>query len=374
MPSRKWMVRGLVFSVVVCVAGAGLLYQRWTNPAAVRRQVLEHLNKHFVGANVTIESAHMRLFGGIAVRELRMSRRDDTDHTDFAYIPNAVIYHDKEKMLDGELNIRKIELYKPRIRVTRFRDGSWNLAGVLGPVDLNRSIPTIVIQQGTIIVEDRQAAIGTPPVEIKDVDLTVVNDPRPTLVFHGTGKPETGGTIQVSGKLQRKSADTAVTLEALDIPVGPATVQRLAGHCPELAEHARQLDGAGKLKKLKAELSYHPGNAQPWNHDVQLQLTLDKLNHARLPMPLDHVETSFHLVNGQVTFGEVKAKSGPVLLEVKVRDLTPRLGPERLSGKPFAPASGERGWGEGAGIPNRPPHPQPLSPEYRGRGAFPDSL
>ena len=236
MPSRKWMVRGLVFSVVVCVAGAGLLYQRWTNPAAVRRQVLEHLNKHFVGANVTIESAHMRLFGGIAVRELRMSRRDDTDHTDFAYIPNAVIYHDKEKMLDGELNIRKIELYKPRIRVTRFRDGSWNLAGVLGPVDLNRSIPTIVIQQGTIIVEDRQAAIGTPPVEIKDVDLTVVNDPRPTLVFHGTGKPETGGTIQVSGKLQRKSADTAVTVEAARHPSG-------AGNGAEIG---RPLSGTGR--------------------------------------------------------------------------------------------------------------------------------
>jgi len=42
---------------------------------------------------------------------------------------------------------------------------------------------------------------------------------------------------------------------------------------------------------------------------------------------------------------------------------------ESLSEKPLAPASGERGWGKGARLSQaKPPHPQPLSPEYRGEG------
>src|SRR5208282_3656998 len=40
-----------------------------------------------------------------------------------------------------------------------------------------------------------------------------------------------------------------------------------------------------------------------------------------------------------------------------------------FSEKPLAPASRERGWGEGARLSQaKPPHPQPLSPEYRGEG------
>ena len=45
---------------------------------------------------------------------------------------------------------------------------------------------------------------------------------------------------------------------------------------------------------------------------------------------------------------------------------------ERLSGSPSPPYSGERGWGEGARLPpKKTPHPQPLSPEYRGEGSLP---
>ena len=96
---RKWLVRGLVFSVAAVAVAAAWLYQHWTNPTAVRQQVLAKLGGYFNGANITLESAHMRLLGGIAVSELHLSRRDDTQKTDFLYVPAAVIYHDKEHVL-----------------------------------------------------------------------------------------------------------------------------------------------------------------------------------------------------------------------------------------------------------------------------------
>src|SRR5579885_2749818 len=170
MPWRKWLVRGLVFSLVALSAGAALLYQRLTNPAAARQQVLDQLGKRFVGARIRLDSARFRLFGGIHVNDLRMCRRDDLDKADFLSIPEAVIHLDKEQLLDGKPVVRKVELHRPRLRIVRDREGRWNLAGILGPVDLRERLPTLVIQHGTA-VEDRGAQPGTPPVEIKDLHL-----------------------------------------------------------------------------------------------------------------------------------------------------------------------------------------------------------
>src|SRR5262249_27537933 len=153
----------------------------WTNPTATRRQVLAKLGEKFLGASITLESARLRLLGGIALAELRMARRDDLDKGDFLYVPSAVIYHDKEQILEGRLGIRKIELSRPRLRVLRERGGRINLKGLLGPVRLDEHVPTIVAHQATVLLEDRDAAPGTPLLEINDVEMTLRNDPLPTF-------------------------------------------------------------------------------------------------------------------------------------------------------------------------------------------------
>lgn len=143
-----------MFSLLGGLAVAAWLYQYWTNPEAIRQQVIAQLEEHFIGAHVRLESAHLQLLGGIQVNELRMVHRDGRDKSPLLYVPSAIIYHDKEKLLDGKLGIRKIDLYQPRIHVIRRSDGRWNVAGVLGPVNPEETIPTIVIHQGTILIED----------------------------------------------------------------------------------------------------------------------------------------------------------------------------------------------------------------------------
>lgn len=320
MSRRKWLARGLVLLIAGGLAAAGLLYQRWTNPAAVRQQVLEQVAAHFVGVHVSLESARLRLLGGIAVRDLRLCRRDDLDRTDFAYFPSAVIYHDKEQLLDGRLAVRKLELHRPRLRVIRGRDGRWNLAGILGPVEPDKQLPTIVMQQATVVVEDQSAAPGTPPIEVRNVHLTLINDPLPTVAFEGTGTSDVARTVRVRGKWQRATGDTDLTIELDGIPVGPALVQRLSSYGPELAGHLRQLEGIGKLE---GELHYYPGSAEPWAHDFRFHLSQGKLDHARLPLPLEDVQALLHIVNGEVTHGEAAARAGPAQVELTVKDLTP---------------------------------------------------
>ena len=162
---RKWLVRGLVFSVLGGGVLGFVLYYSWTNPATIRRQVLAKLMERFPGASVSLDSARLRLFGGIQVGEMRLSRRDDLDKAAFLYVPSAVIYHDKEQLLDGVLAILKLELHEPRLRVVRDHEGRINLVGVAAPppLDLHEALPTIIIQHGTLDYEDQSTGCGVRP-------------------------------------------------------------------------------------------------------------------------------------------------------------------------------------------------------------------
>ncbi|HEV3262988.1 MAG TPA: hypothetical protein VG013_39505 [Gemmataceae bacterium] len=311
---RKWLVRGLVFSVLGGLGAAGFLYQRWTNPAAVRQQVLNQLARHFPGAAVTLDGAYLRLLGGIAVKELRLCRRDDPARAEVAYFPSGTIYHDKEQLVNGQLAVRKLELHRPRLRLSRGRDGRWNVAGILGPVNPRETIPTIVVQGGTILLEDRLTDPTAPAVQIDDVNLTIVNDPRPTVHFEGTGHSALLGSLRIAGTWQRESLETVVSVRAGNIAVGPALIQRLAPHAAGLAEHGRYLEGTCDLD---AEFSYHPEAVPPWTHDVRWHLTGGKFRHPKLPLPLEQLEATVRCLDGQVTVEKLTAQAGGARVEVK---------------------------------------------------------
>src|SRR5437016_3258175 len=128
---RKWIVRGIVWGIFSAVGLGAVAYQRWTNPGAVREQVIAEIGKTFPGAHVSVDSARLRILGGIQPNGLRLTRADDSEKSEFLHVPSAIFYHDKEKILDGELRLRKIELIRPRLRLRRERDGSWNLKDLL---------------------------------------------------------------------------------------------------------------------------------------------------------------------------------------------------------------------------------------------------
>src|SRR4051812_13531612 len=111
MTWRKLFVRCLVFFLFAAPACALLWYQTRTSPAAVREQVLAKFRQLFPGGEVSVESARLRMFGGISVSEIHLTRKDD--HTEVLHIPAAVLFHDKEKLLSG-MTFRKVELEKPR--------------------------------------------------------------------------------------------------------------------------------------------------------------------------------------------------------------------------------------------------------------------
>jgi hypothetical protein len=307
MAWRKWFVRSLVFSVLGLAVLAVLLYEAWTNPLAIRRQVHDKLHKLFVGATIGIDSARLRLLGGIGVRDLRMARRDDLDRSDFLYVPSAVIYHDKEHLLDGTLGVCKIELDRPRLRIVRERDGRFNLAGLLAPPDLKERVPALLVKRGTVVIEEQRDTGTAVLLEIKGVNLTVVNDPLSTLVLEGSGQTDALGAMRINARFHRPSAAISAVVELPEVPVGPALLQRLAGFCPSFLRHVRELSGTAHLQ---ATFTYRPGAAEPLTYDIDGKLKNGQWRHECLPIPLERLHASFRCINGRIPYAHLEAAAG----------------------------------------------------------------
>ncbi len=317
MTCRKWVVRGVVFAAAGVLTAGAVAYQHWTSPATVRRLVLDKVGAKFPGAVVTAESTSMRLLGGILVRELRMARRDDADSTSFLYVPSAVIYHDKEQILEGKLAVRKVELERPTLRVWRGRDGRLSINDLICPPNPDERLPTIVVSHATVVVEDRMAPAGTPPLEIKDVSFTMINDPEPMVAFEGSGESDLG-PVKVDGHWNRRTGGVGLALHATAVPLGPSLVRRLDGLSPETAEHLRDLSGVGKVD---AALTYRPGHARPLGYDVTLSLAKGRFTHRELPLPLEDVEASLRCVDGRVPKAELNARAGKATVTATLRDV-----------------------------------------------------
>src|SRR5207249_1184633 len=105
----------------------------------------------------------------------------------------------------------------------------------LGPINLSERMPMLVLRQGTIVLEERGGVAPHPILEIKDVNLTIINDPLPILRIEGAGQTDLAGPIQLTARIHRSNGESGVIVETPAIPVGPVLVQRLAMFAPHAA-------------------------------------------------------------------------------------------------------------------------------------------
>lgn len=312
MSGRKWFVRGLVFTIVGGILCAAYLYRLWTNPTAVRQQVLVNLGYFFPGGEFTLDSAYLRLLGGVVLRDLRLSRRDDPAKLAFTHIPFAVVYHDKEKLLGGKLCFRKIEMQQLRMEIKRDREGKWNVSGITGPMRPDFLIPTMVVRQGVLIFEDEFA--GLPPTVLSNVDLTIINDPLTTVTIEGIGVADFGGSVVIKGAWNRVSHEMVVSIAAREVPVTTTLLHRFTPACA--VESTKNLYVEG-MANINADLAYLPDTDPPFRYDVRGTLAHGKIEHPQLPLPLTEVSATLRATDGELQLQHARARSGPAELTAK---------------------------------------------------------
>ncbi len=329
---RSKLVRGLALAAVGLVAGAGWLAYQATSGAAVRQQVIAQLRKHFVGAEVALGSARLRLLGGITLDNLTLYRRDDPSQTPFLHVPAGVIYHDKEQLARGRLAIRKIKLERPRLTATRDAQGRWNLADILGPVRPDLPIPIIEIQQGTVVLEYAGAGPSV-RLKLRNLSATALNQPLPLINFEGRAESPFG-PVHVQGQWQRGPRRFGASIDLAPVQLGPDLVRELANVAPGLAEPVREIGGTGSVH---LDLQRNPGYEPNWHHQARIEVRQARLEHRDLPLTLENIDLSAHCDDGVVTLDRLTATSGPavVALKAQLASFLPALAPRPT---PPAPA------------------------------------
>lgn len=300
MSLRNWAIRGLILTGVAALAGLAWVAHSWVSPERVRAQLIQHLSEEFDDVEVHVGSAHMRLFGGIAVADIRLTRVGDAEP--FLVIPSGVLYHDKEQLSRGRLVVRKVELDNPEVRLDRGPDGKWNVAGVMKPAPADKPVPTFVVKGGTLRVTDR-GPDPLPPITLTDAHATLLNDPLPILAVQGKGNAQGFGELVVLAKLNRVSGEVKVKLEAPQFPLGDAAAAagRLA---PDVAPH---LAGLAATASVTADLTYTPDAPRKWRHDVRIDVKDARFAHTDIPWPVEKIAATVRVVNGLVKVDDASA-------------------------------------------------------------------
>ncbi|HYV37540.1 MAG TPA: hypothetical protein VE988_17675, partial [Gemmataceae bacterium] len=311
MSPRKWVVRGLVALVLAGCLGAGVVYQQWTNPAAVREQVEDMLGRQFPGILPTVGSAHLRLFGGVVLTELHLLRRDD-DKQDLIYIPEATVFPDKERLLDGKVAFRRIELLKPIVHITRGKDGHWNIGGLTNKSTATGPLPTIVIQHGTLVIKDNFA--GPLTVELHDVNMTLLNDAPNCLSISGSAESDSAGAVEIRGSWNRGTNAWTLSCRTTGLCINKELVQYAASQCKE--DRLKDLQIDAKVD-IAAELSYQPDAVPPLKHDIRCVLRQASVEHPKLPERLHNLSAVLHCDGNKLILENLKAAVGSGKVECK---------------------------------------------------------
>jgi hypothetical protein len=304
---RSWLIRGLILAGVAVLIVLAWLANSWVSPERVRAQLIASLHDQFEDVDVHVGSARMRILGGIAVSDLKLTRRGDPDGKPFLVVPSAVIYHDKEQLNRGRLVIRKVELENPELHLERNEAGVWNLAEVLkpsGPAD--KPVPTFVATGATLTLVDRSPG-GWPELTLSQARFTLLNDPLPILTVEVNGVASGFGSVQARVQTNRISKQSAVRLTLGELPVSSA-IAAVGRGAPELAAHLKGLSG---VASANAELTYTPDASPAWRHDVRIDLTNGRLEHPELPHTVEQLALKLRSVDGHLRVEEAKGKLGP---------------------------------------------------------------
>ena len=318
MRVRSWLIRGMILAGVAVLAALAWFANSWISPDRVREKVIVTLSEQFEDVDVQVGSARMRILGGIAVTDLRLTRHGDPPDQPFLIVPNAIVYHDKEQLNRGKLIIKKVEMDSPTFRIERAADGKWNVAEVVKPGPADKPIPTFVIKSGTVLVIDRMPG-ALPPTTFTEVQCTLLNDPLPTLTVQVTATAKGYGPVEVRGRLNRINRHLGLSVELSQFPLGEAAVPTAQRFAPELAPHLAKLTATANVK---AELSYTPDAVPQWRHDVRFEVKDARFEHPELPWPVEKITATVRSVDGRIKVEEASAQVGQAKVKLSLETRT----------------------------------------------------
>jgi hypothetical protein len=125
---RKVLVWGTVVVAVVAAGGLGFAYA-WVNDSETLAALIrQEVPRYLPGTSLAINKARLRLLDG-QVTLMQVDLRQQLDGREFPTLRVAwlKVRNDFWALLKGRFEPREVVVAQPTLRVTRRRDGTWNL-------------------------------------------------------------------------------------------------------------------------------------------------------------------------------------------------------------------------------------------------------
>jgi hypothetical protein len=341
---RCWILRGIILMILAVLGYGGWFAAHWVSPEKVRTAVEAHLAAKFDSSvKVHLGEAHLRIFGGIALRDLTLTREGDSEP--FLIVPEAVISHDKEQLSRGALVIRKIELERPRIHLVRQADGRWNYSGVMPPSSADQLVPTLVVNGGIVRLTDERPD-GIPAVALLGAKLQLLNDPLHTLKIegsatvisaqalqeNGTAEPNTLAIpLQLNARLHRATGQIVARLQVPELELTPDFAPLVARYHPREACYLTQFSAKASVV---LDLTTPSEVDKPIKYDVAVTLREGRFEDAQLPWAVEQLAGTIRLHDGTLTAEKLTAKFGHANVELNLRSKPGQFAPTSVATGP----------------------------------------
>ncbi|WP_157368644.1 AsmA-like C-terminal region-containing protein [Zavarzinella formosa] len=315
-PARRGLIRlvRVCFVLVAVGYGAWWLYDYAFKPGEVRRRVYEALEGKFDGVDIELGSARMRPFlGGVNITDLKLIRRDDPSRTPFLHVPKATIWFDKSLALQ-KLPLGKIELEDSHIRLIRDANGSWNVQGLMTPGKKGDGpAPVLVLKKARVsIIDQKQGLSGE--LEIKNTDLTIVNDPETLYTVEARGEASPLGKFHLSGKFE-ENLGASGRLQVREATIGASLSRLLSMLKPEAAQAIDGLDGR---LGLDVKLDWKANRPIMRGLDVEVNFGEGVYRNPDLPAAVTDLTAKFHFRDGELKADPITGKLAGANFQVKL--------------------------------------------------------
>jgi hypothetical protein len=308
---RKVLLWGTLLVLAIVAGGLGFAYSYCTDSATLAALIQRESVRYLPGSRLSVVRVLFHpLVGDVELRQVSLSQKVDGAEFPVANVAWLRVRNDFHALLHGEFKPTEIVVAHPTLRITRRKDGTWNLQGLLAdpwPGALLPTRPEVHIRNGTVQLVGEQGAVEA---VLREVEVVVTPGPAGPFQFEATAKGGAFDRLQVEGTFDPKTGRLELTKGDLTrLAISESLLERLPVEVRNLTQQiglkAGEVDLA--LSRLVRDPAAHPQVS--FAGSVALRAgTWDCPEH--LPFPLDNVSAQAYIQDGLVTLQRAWGRNG----------------------------------------------------------------
>ncbi|MFO0918731.1 MAG: hypothetical protein U0872_10510 [Planctomycetaceae bacterium] len=166
--SFRWAL--MTAAVLAAAGGAGAYWFVTRSNDLLKAELIRQLEERFPDSHFDLAQANFDWSGRVRAYHLQMTLPDDT--TPALTVAEMVVTLDRELLAESQVLIQQLRLIKPRARITRLADQSWNWQRLRVQSTEGSVVPDLQLDYGSAVIDFADGR--QPPVQCTELKLSAV--------------------------------------------------------------------------------------------------------------------------------------------------------------------------------------------------------